>query len=459
MNTLYVRIVLTFVVTVLIGLISAFFITITLFRDDIVNGLKKEIMTNTLDTADLLEQYGLEEAGLVLNRLPGFQNYTISVVDSSGQTRLLSVMDEKIGPFNNRKVVQSVLAGNPYNSELSDNGIVAGVPFQLEGKQYALFVHLTGNHWTNIFRKMLFNALIIVLLVGSIIIFIAARYLVKPLREMKVAVESMARGEFDIQLKWKSKDDELGQLAKSFSHMSREIKQMEEMRRDFVSSVSHEIQSPLTSISGFSKTLLRGGIAEEDSKRYLQIIQNESERLSRLGDNLLKLASLDSEQHPFELSTYDLDEQIRQIVVAFEPQWSSKSIDIEMDLPNAKIVADEDLLSQVWMNLIGNCIKFTPEGGSIFVDVTVGTHLLEVTVADTGIGISPEDIDHVFDRFYKADKSRNKKQAGNGLGLSITKRIVLLHGGMITMAARQGGGTIATVTLPSLPRKRKAVQA
>lgn len=246
--------------------------------------------------------------------------------------------------------------------------------------------------------------------------------MVKPLRGMRAAAERMARGEFDIELKWGKRKDELGQLAQSFNYMASQMKQLESMRQDFVSNVSHEIQSPLTSISGFSKALQESDLSDEERSRYLSIIQNESERLSRLSDNLLKLASLDSKRHPFEPRIYDLDEQLRKAVVSLEPQWSAKSIEWRLNLPKTKIVADEDQMNQVWNNVIGNSIKFTPAGGQIGIGIVKHVDLIEIVVTDTGIGIPAEEHTKVFERFYKSDQSHNKKHSGSGLGLAIVKK-------------------------------------
>ncbi|WP_256721473.1 sensor histidine kinase [Paenibacillus odorifer] len=228
------------------------------------------------------------------------------------------------------------------------------------------------------------------------------------------------------------------------------MKQLEQMRQDFVSNVSHEIQTPLTSISGFAKALQNNDlIMEEERSEYLDIIIAESERLSRLSDNLLKLASLDSEHHPFNADSFNLDEQIRTIVVTCEPQWSAKGIVIDLELPEAvKIKGDEDQLKQVWMNLLSNSIKFTPEGGNIRISIDDSAADVSVTVSDNGIGISPEEFNTVFQRFYKIDKSRNGNNNGNGLGLAIVKKIVSLHQGNIEVDGAVGAGTTIIVRLP-----------
>lgn len=234
--------------------------------------------------------------------------------------------------------------------------------------------------------------------------------------------------------------------------MAVDLKQLERMRQDFVSNVSHEIQSPLTSISGFAKALKdMNTIAEDERIQYLDIILAESGRLSRLSDNLLKLASLDSNHHPLEYATFHLDEQIRQVVVNCEPLWSEKNMNINLDLPQAaEITADKDQLNQVWTNLFGNSIKFTPEGGHIHFQFRTSMDGYTVTLSDSGVGIAPEQLGRVFERFYKTDRSRNRS-GGNGLGLAIVKKICVLHQGDIYIESKVGQGTKVVVHLPAIP--------
>jgi signal transduction histidine kinase len=223
---------------------------------------------------------------------------------------------------------------------------------------------------------------------------------------------------------------------------------MENMRQEFVSNVSHEIQSPLTSIRGFAQVLQNDQLAPPERRHYLEIIETESKRLSRLADDLLKLASLESDQVKFEPGPYALDKQLRSVVLVCEPQWAEKKLNMEIDLNSLSINADEDLLNQVWLNLLQNSIKFTPIGGTIKVKLqTEGNHAV-VSITDNGIGIAPEDQIHIFERFYKADKSRTRSKEGSGLGLSIVKKIINLHGGSIDVVSSPGTGTTFTVSLP-----------
>jgi two-component system phosphate regulon sensor histidine kinase PhoR len=263
------------------------------------------------------------------------------------------------------------------------------------------------------------------------------------------ALERIARGDFSVRLTNEFEDNQMvSRLASSVNRMALELDQMESMRQEFISNVSHEIQSPLTSIRGFAQALKNDHLPVEERHHYLDIIEEESTRLSRITEDLLKLASLESEQLQFKPKSYRLDTQVRSLILACEPQWSSKSLNMDVSLEEVVITADEDLLSQVWINLIHNSIKFTVESGSIQVALQCRGEQVAFTISDTGIGISEEDQARIFERFYKADRSRTRTKEGSGLGLSIVKKIVEMHEGKIAVESIVGSGTTISVVLP-----------
>ena len=263
------------------------------------------------------------------------------------------------------------------------------------------------------------------------------------------ALEKIAKGDFSVRLdNYLRAGDPVGALARSVNEMAAELNQMEAMRQEFVANVSHEIQSPLTSIRGFARALQDEDLSPEERFHYLDIIETESMRLSRLSDNLLELASLESENVRFEPKPYRLDQQIRNLILACEPQWADKGIDMDISVEEVSLTADEDLLSHVWGNLIYNSIKFTPAGGRVFVDLHRQDGHVQFRIADTGPGISEADQARIFERFFKADKSRNRSRGGSGLGLAIAKKIVELHQGAISVQSELGAGATFTVLLP-----------
>jgi len=265
--------------------------------------------------------------------------------------------------------------------------------------------------------------------------------------ELLAALDRISRGDFSVRLKPYS-DGPLRELAESVNLMAAGLGTMEQKRQEFISNVSHEIQSPLTSISGFASLLREDGLDPVTRRHYVDVIVSESKRLSKLSDNLLRLSALDDEV-ALDGKTYRLDEQLRDVVVMLEPQWSGKRISVEVNADPIEIEADEEMLSLVWINVVNNAIKYTEAGGRIRVGLCQDGEFAQCEVSDTGIGISEADLPHVFERFFRADKARSGE--GNGLGLALAKRIVEVCSGGIAVASEVGAGTTMTVRLPVGP--------
>ncbi|TDR53116.1 sensor histidine kinase [Paenilisteria rocourtiae] len=265
-------------------------------------------------------------------------------------------------------------------------------------------------------------------------------------------LEEIGRGNFQIseQLRplQRMDDGNIRDTVLQVEKMAEQLGEMETLRQDFIANVSHEIQSPLTSISGFTKLLQDNNLSAEKRTHYLEIIQAETSRLSKISENLLKLTALEKNDYKLNPTEFRLDYQIRDMILTAEPQWQSKQLDVIVDLTPTKFYGDESLLYQVWQNLFHNAIKFTPENGVIHVILTEKQdRSIEITIQDSGIGISQEDQLRIFERFYKADLSRQAKIGGSGLGLSIVKRIADLHDIGISIDSNKGGGTKITLKL------------
>ncbi|UQZ83560.1 Alkaline phosphatase synthesis sensor protein PhoR [Paenibacillus konkukensis] len=453
-RSLYVRVALTFMLSVILGLIIAFYASNYWFRDMFESGMQKDLSNASEDIAAIFREMKGVDMDAYLHHLHWVQRYYITVFDEQLHRTVLGP-DQPL-PEIPQQAVDQVLKGQQAAQSGEPIEQWVGRPLSLNGHSYAVFVQPVMRNNEDNFRYILFTVLAITLIMGSLFVLIAARYLVQPLKLMTRATQRISKGDFDITFTWLERKDEVGELARSFSQMAGELKQLELMRQDFVSSVSHEIQSPLTSIAGFSKMIRYSDLPEEERNHYLDIIQTESERLSRLSENLLSLASLESEHHPFHPVVYRLDEQIRRIIVTQEPIWSAKRLDLQLNLPPVMLSADEDQLSQVWINLLHNAIKFTPEGGVIRVKLEALVDRVQVTVHDSGIGMGPEELAHIFDRFYKADRARQREVGGSGLGLAIVRKIVDLHCGIITVDSKPGQGSLFKVMLPGAVKKRNA---
>jgi len=316
--------------------------------------------------------------------------------------------------------------------------------------------YVTDFVWQNYITKpspldtLLINTLLGVTLVVIVVITIGRAFRSKfknPFASIIDTLQRIAKGDFTARLGVEVHGP-IGELVQTVNNMALELDEMEKMRQEFISDVSHEIQSPLTSIRGFATALRADNLSVDERRHYLDVIEAESTRLSKLSANLLKLASLEAKQVKFEPKIYRLDSQIRNLVLACEPQWMGKRLDMDVTLDEASITADEDLLSQVWTNLLHNSIKFTPLGGVVKVALHRRGDRFAVTVADNGIGIAAEDQAHIFDRFFKADRARQSAEGGSGLGLSIAKKVVELHHGTIAVKSQAGAGAVFTVEIP-----------
>ncbi|MDG0810666.1 sensor histidine kinase [Cohnella rhizosphaerae] len=449
-RSLYVRVVFTFLAAMLIGLLVSVLAALALFEAKIDRIGQNDLIAAGEEIVRVYAQTHPADMETFMQSMVKLSSYSVQLYADAGVMRSFKYSADADELAISQEAVRQVKEGTIYRSTRKDKATFIGLPFQIGSERQALFLLPSSKNEPTLIRLML-TILLFVLITGSICILIAAIYVVKPIKALTAATRRLAKGDFDVKLGVKRKD-ELGTLARRFNEMAVGLKQLERMRQDFVSNVSHEIQSPLTSISGFAKALKdMNAIPEEERIQYLDIILTESGRLSRLSDNLLKLASLDFNRQPMDDVTFRLDEQIRQVVVSCEPLWSAKNIDVHLDLPQAAVItADKDQLNQVWMNLLVNSIKFTPEGGRIHVQITARTDAYLLTLSDSGIGIAPEQLGRVFERFYKTDRSRSDSE-GSGLGLSIVQKIVELHRGDIRIESKVGLGTKVIVELPAAP--------
>ena len=286
--------------------------------------------------------------------------------------------------------------------------------------------------------------------IGSLLVAFASKHIVEPIKRLSVATKVIASGDFDVVLSTKV-TDEIGELSKNFNLMAQELKSMEYLRKDFMSNVSHEFKTPISSIQGFAEMLKDPQVTKEEAEDYLNIIIEESTRLNRLSENILRLSRLDHQALPIKCQPIRLDEQLRKTILLLQEQWEGKSLAFELNLPEVTMMGDGALLQQVWINLIGNAIKFSHIGGKITLSIqrcqlNHGVQAYEVTVCDEGEGIPVYAQSQIYDKFYKADPSRT--EAGNGLGLAIVKRILELCHGEITFDSEVGRGTWFKVRLP-----------
>jgi signal transduction histidine kinase len=259
----------------------------------------------------------------------------------------------------------------------------------------------------------------------------------------------MASGAFDKRIDVRSRD-EVGELAASFNHMAESLEEQERVRRAFISNLSHDIRSPLTSIRGFLRAVLEGDVPPEKTDYYIGIVMDESERLIRLADNILDYSLTQERSVSLDKTDFDINGLIRRIALSFERRATEKNISLSCRFARETdmVRADAEKIGRVVYNLLDNAVKFIPEGGEITVETRAEGGMLRVCVSDDGPGIAPEELPRVFERFYKGDPSRNEDKKGSGLGLSIVKEIIRAHGGRITAENNPGGGCVFAFTLP-----------
>ena len=322
-----------------------------------------------------------------------------------------------------------------------------GTHFEIDGTQYTLFVQKNISQQENIFKHSALLAVGFIFIVGSVVFLIIADIIVKPITRLTRATQELAKGNYKVSVNYVG-NDEIGRLNKSFNLMAQQLGKTEQTRQQFISDVSHEFQTPLTSINGFATILKNEDLPPEQREKYTDIILFESRRLSQLSKNMLQLTLLDGEDITLNVENYSLTEQLYRVISSLEEFAKQKDIEIDVNIPKKDIMisGDQNRLEQVWINLLNNAIKYTNEGGYISVNLKRNSKDVEVMISDTGIGMDEEAQRHIFERFYREDKARSV--GGNGLGLAIVKSIVDLHFGTIKVKSQKDVGSEFYVNLP-----------
>ena len=296
-------------------------------------------------------------------------------------------------------------------------------------------------------RIILFMA-IFSLIIGSATAFLAAKFPLKPINRIISRMNRLASGDFSTRLEYGkpiSDHPAFRAMSDSFNKMAAELQNTEMLRSDFINNFSHEFKTPIVSIAGFAKLLRRGNLAEDQRDEYLTIIEEESMRLSYMATNVLNMTKVENQTILTDVKEYNLSEQIRACLLLLEPKWSKKNLDLNVEFGEYPICANEELLKQVWINLIDNAVKFTPNGGTVDIRMTEAKENLHITIANTGSEIPPEKLGKIWGKFYQADESHSSE--GNGIGLAIVKKVTELHGGEVTVKSGNGM-TSFTVVLP-----------
>ncbi|AIQ74288.1 MULTISPECIES: HAMP domain-containing sensor histidine kinase [Paenibacillus] len=458
MRSLYVRMCIVFCSVIVVSSLLGFLVSNIYYQAQIksqndakLTGMAIEVQQFAESHPETMEDYLRSIAKL---------GYKIYLTDAEGESRFYGK------PFRKEDLdeqqLEKVLNGQIYHgvADFPDSAFITGffdnqlrnsigVPVKVNNETYALFMRPDAEVQFGELR--VFFAVIIgfTVLFSLGFVMISVLHVVRPITRLTTATKRISKGRYDIKLNtWRR--DEIGQLASHFMIMSRELERTNRARQEFVANVSHEIESPLTSIQGFAQALKDSTLPEDERLQYLNIIDQESHRLSLLSKQLLTLSSLDYDPNSIQKKSTDLRAQLRQVVQIMEWRLTEKQLAVRLNLADISVLGDSNLLFQVWMNLLSNAIKYTPAEGSIMISAKLVEQNCIVSVSDTGEGISAEELPLIFDRFYKVDRARTHETHSSGLGLAISQKIVEAHNGTIEVTSTLGEGTTFTVTLPLL---------
>lgn len=312
----------------------------------------------------------------------------------------------------------------------------------------ALLVYV-ATHYNLLDANSIISILIMAILsiaLGTFIFSMVGKTFLKPIREVTQATKIVAKGDFSVQLDEQHPIHEIQAISQNFNIMVRELRSIETLQNDFVLNVSHEFKTPIAAIEGCATLLQDETATPQERREYVGLIMDATKQLSSLTGNILNLSKLENNTFPLTKHPFRLDEQLRQVVVRLEHHWSFKEIELEVDLDEAVYNGNEELLFQVWNNLLSNAIKFTFPQGKILVSLYQTKKGISIQFTDNGMGIAPEEQNHIFEKFYQVETQRASH--GNGLGLALAQRIIILHGGTISVKSELGQGSVFTVRLP-----------
>lgn len=267
----------------------------------------------------------------------------------------------------------------------------------------------------------------------------------KPILKVINASKKIAKGDYSVRIPLGS-IDAVEELTINFNKMAAELESVEMLQSDFINNFSHEFKTPIVSIRGFAKMLKRGDLTDEERAEYLDIIIAESERLAELSTNVLNLSKIEQQTILTDKTNFNVSEQIRLVIAMLDTKWADKQISITFDAPEFFITGNENMLQEVWLNLLDNALKFSDKNSNVNVTANTSGKNYVFTFTNYGVAISDEDMAHIFDKFYQGDKSHSEK--GNGLGLAIAEKIIKLHNGTIHLEKSNEKKTTFVVTLP-----------
>lgn len=464
-KTLYLKFILAYAIFGIFG-----FIIITTFVPNMTteqltrekaNSLYSEatLIADTYASGLYTNDASLESVKTQLDILSVYLDSTIWIINPSGRMVLSTSL-----PLNVDDVIviesfdPTITAGSYYNvGNFFDSfdedmlNVIAPITSEYKVKGYVV-IHYAMSSIVKSCNNLLtisYITLGILLFLSLIILLFFTEIVYIPLRKITYATEQYASGNMHYEFQVDS-DDEIGYLAACLNYMASEIARSEDDQKKFVANISHDFRSPLTSIRGYLEAMLDGTIPPELHEKYLQIVLNETDRLTKLTNSLLTLNNLNTKGMLLDRTDFDINQVIRNTAASFEGTCRKKTIAIELVLTGDVMYVNADMgkIQQVLYNLLDNAIKFSHHDSVIRIETSEKKHKLFVSVKDSGIGIPKDDLKLIWERFYKSDLSRGKDKKGTGLGLSIVKEIIASHGEHINVISTEGVGTEFIFSLP-----------
>lgn len=445
MKSIYSKLIFGFFITIVASFSVAGFVSLRLNDQQIESTVEEDLITTNDYVSKVISNINIENRDDIIDLYAKSSEMAITCYSSS--EGYVAYGNKKYNPTPEQMMAMFKSTNNEFSFKHHNEVLAYGTKNMINGQEYYIYVQKDTSGQKSAIANSAILILGCVFLTGSIVFLVIADIIVKPLTRLTNAIKELSNGNYNVRVD-NVGQDEISKLNQGFNQMARQLAKQDETRQKFISDISHEFQTPLTSIQGFANILKEEDLPKEQRVKYANIILYNSKRLSSLAKNMLQLTLLDREEIELELTNYSLVEQMNRVISTQENQAMEKNIEIVFEMPKKEIFieGDEQRLEQVWTNIISNAIKYTNEGGLITITMKKNSKDIEVSIEDTGIGMSKEVVSHIFERFYREDKARNVE--GNGLGLAIVKSIVDLHHGKIDILSQVDVGTNFIVRLP-----------
>lgn len=445
MKSIYSKLIFGFFITIVASFSVAGFVSLRLNDQQIESTVEEDLITTNDYVSKVISNINIENRDDIIDLYAKSSEMAITCYSSS--EGYVAYGNKKYNPTPEQIMAMFKSTNNELSFKHHNEVLAYGTKNMINGQEYYIYVQKDTSGQKSAIANSAILILGCVFLTGSIVFLVIADIFVKPLTRLTNAIKELSNGNYNVRVD-NVGQDEISKLNQGFNQMARQLAKQDETRQKFISDISHEFQTPLTSIQGFANILKEEDLPKEQRVKYANIILYNSKRLSSLAKNMLQLTLLDREEIELELTNYSLVEQMNRVISTQENQAMEKNIEIVFEMPKKEIFieGDEQRLEQVWTNIISNAIKYTNEGGLITITMKKNSKDIEVSIEDTGIGMSKEVVSHIFERFYREDKARNVE--GNGLGLAIVKSIVDLHHGKIDILSQVDVGTNFIVRLP-----------